>query len=108
MAVRFYSKITNKSKHKQQININELYFKAKNISPQVAAADFANLFEIMQAKFSSKNRPYLFGTDNALDLKWASEFIDELRGKNATLDGFNWHAYPLGAGAHSQVKILSI
>jgi len=86
---------------------NEIYgshgSQAKNISPQVAATDFANLFEIMHEKFSSKNRPYLFGTDNALDLKWASEFIDELREKNATLDGFNWHAYPLGAGAYPQV-----
>ena len=70
----------------------------------MAATDFALLYEILHEKFSNESRPYLFGTDNALDLKWMAEFISELEKKNATLDGFNWHAYPLGAGAYPQVK----
>ena len=70
----------------------------------MAATDFALLYEILGEKFSPGSQPHLFGTDNALDLEWAAEFISELGKKNATLDGFNWHAYPLGAGAYPQVE----
>ena len=51
-----------------------------------------------QRKFPTEARPKLFGTDNALDLTWMADFMHKMKSQDFVLDGFTWHAYPLGAG----------
>ena len=57
----------------------------------------------MKEYFPLEVAPKLFGVDNALDLEWVKTFLDEMLSRVAEIDGFTWHAYPLHAGASSQV-----
>lgn len=78
---------------------------AAKLAADVAATDFITMYQVLQ-NFQPDQRPKLLGTDNALDIAWMREFMKELasQSQNKTkLDGFTWHAYPLGAGKDEKV-----
>ena len=74
-----------------------------HLDPKQYAKDFAVLLQLRN-NLNIKRKPFVFGVDNALDLKWMDEFLGNLtRFSNSTIDTFTWHSYPLGAGALSKV-----
>jgi len=82
---------------------NEIYGESgieAKLSVEEAVESFSELWRIVNEKFSSKNRPKIFGVDTALDNNWVRQFLN--KSENG-LDAFTYHSYPLGAGSSENV-----